>query len=88
MAEQFLFTLSVVIIFSISRIVCVDYVNNTIDFEKIVEDFTLHQSRHERGDRNGRNGRLISFDTRNDNIEVYSAHRYVFNNILVNMVQK
>lgn len=74
MSEQFLFTLSVVIILSISRVVCVDYVNKTIDFEKIVEDFTFHQSRHERGDRNGR--RLISFDTRNDNIEVFCSSMF------------
>lgn len=70
MAEMFVFALSVVMLAVIMprSANCVDYLNSTIDFAKMVDDFTLHQSTSRRTDRNSR---LISFDTRNDNIEVF-----------------
>lgn len=46
-----------------------NYSNNTINPEKISDEvFRFYKSARSRSDRDGR--RLISFNTRNDNIEV------------------
>lgn len=47
-----------------------NYSNNTINPEKISDEvFRFYKSAKSRSDRDGR--RLISFNTRNDNIEVH-----------------
>lgn len=76
MAKNILLPISLLIILSTSQVDCMDYMNNTIDFAKIVDDFSFHQPiKGQRSERNGR--RLISFDTRNDNIEVFKSSAIV-----------
>lgn len=61
--------LLIVIVFYVDKEVCGDYVNSTINAAKMIsDDFKSFQQAGKRI--GGRSGRLITFETKNDDLQV------------------